>query len=125
MPSLPPLPLKIAIDNYGHTMPLKDGSVAIDGVQSDYVKVAPMVAAYRRMVRDVEFDVCEIASTTYFIARAFGAPFKALPIFLLRRFHRSGDGGSLHTSPCLPFTTFVGSSRGRFCNHKQVAFVSP
>ena len=90
MPSLPPLPLKIAIDNYGHTMPLKDGSVAIDGVQSDYVKVAPMVAAYRRMVRDVEFDVCEIASTTYFIARAFGAPFKALPIFLLRRFHHSG-----------------------------------
>jgi 4,5-dihydroxyphthalate decarboxylase len=38
----------------------------------------------------VEFDACELASTTYFIARAFGAPFKALPIFLLRRFHHGG-----------------------------------
>ena len=42
------------------------------------------------MVRDVEFDVCEIAPTTYIIARAYGAPFVALPIFVVRRFHHSG-----------------------------------
>jgi 4,5-dihydroxyphthalate decarboxylase len=38
----------------------------------------------------VEFDACELASTTYFIARAFGAPFKALPIFTKRSFHHGG-----------------------------------
>jgi 4,5-dihydroxyphthalate decarboxylase len=48
------------------------------------------VAAYRRMVRDLEFDVCELAPTTYLIARAHGAPFIGLPIFLMRRFHHSG-----------------------------------
>jgi 4,5-dihydroxyphthalate decarboxylase len=85
-----PLKLKIAIANYGHTAPLKDGSVPIEGVQPDYVKVEPIIAAFRRMVRDVEFDVCEIASTTYFIARAYGRPFKALPIFLMRNFHHGG-----------------------------------
>src|SRR3972149_5736414 len=90
MPTTTPLPLKIAIANYGHTAPLKDGSVAISGVQPDFVKVDPIIAAFRRMVREVEFDACELASTTYFIARAYGAPFKALPIFLLRRFHHSG-----------------------------------
>ena len=42
------------------------------------------------MVRDVEFDVCEMAPTTYMIARALGAPFIALPIFLMRRFHHGG-----------------------------------
>jgi 4,5-dihydroxyphthalate decarboxylase len=38
----------------------------------------------------VEFDVCELAPTTYVIARAYGAPFVALPIFLWRRFHHGG-----------------------------------
>ncbi len=42
------------------------------------------------MVRDVEFDVCEMAPTTYMIARSLAAPFVALPIFLMRRFHHGG-----------------------------------
>jgi 4,5-dihydroxyphthalate decarboxylase len=42
------------------------------------------------MVRDVEFDVCELAPTTYLIARTLGAPFIALPIFVMRRFHHGG-----------------------------------
>ena len=85
-----PLRMKIAIANYGHTLPLKEARVKIEGVDPDYVKVEPIIAAFRRMVRDVEFDACELASTTYFIARAYGAPFKALPIFLMRRFHHEG-----------------------------------
>ena len=42
------------------------------------------------MVRDLEFDVCEMAPTTYMIARTRGAPYTALPIFLMRRFHHGG-----------------------------------
>ena len=42
------------------------------------------------MVRDLEFDVCELAPTTYLIARARGAPYIALPVFLMRRFHHGG-----------------------------------
>jgi 4,5-dihydroxyphthalate decarboxylase len=42
------------------------------------------------MVRDLEFDVCELAPTTYLIARARGAPYIALPIFVMRRFHHGG-----------------------------------
>ena len=90
MPTHAPPRLKIAIATYGHTAALKDGSVPIPGVAPDFVEVKPIIAAFRRMVRDVEFDVCEMASTTYFIARAYGAPFKALPIFLMRRFHHGG-----------------------------------
>ncbi len=84
------LSLKIAIGSYGHTAALKDGSVLIEGVAAEFVEVVPLVAAYRRMVRELEFDVCELAPTTYLIARAHGAPFVGLPIFLMRRFHHSG-----------------------------------
>src|SRR5215468_6318341 len=82
--------LKIAIATYGHTKAIKDETVAIAGVERAFVEVVPIIGAFRRMVRDVEFDVCEMAPTTYMIARALGAPFIALPIFLMRRFHHGG-----------------------------------
>jgi len=90
MPATTQLPLKIAIATYGHTAALKDGRVPIDRVKADFVEVSPIIAAFRRMVRDVEFDVCEMAPATYMIARSFGAPFKALPVFIMRRFHHGG-----------------------------------
>jgi 4,5-dihydroxyphthalate decarboxylase len=82
--------LKIAIATYGHTKALKSGEVKIRDVDPDFVEVAPIIGAFRRMVRDVEFDVCEMAPTTYMIARALGAPFIALPVFIMRRFHHGG-----------------------------------
>jgi 4,5-dihydroxyphthalate decarboxylase len=82
--------LKIAIGTYGHTRALKWGDVRIDGVDSAFVEVVPIIGAFRRMVRDVEFDICEMAPTTYMIARALGAPYIALPVFLMRRFHHGG-----------------------------------
>jgi 4,5-dihydroxyphthalate decarboxylase len=82
--------LKIAIADYGHTRALKSGEVTIKGVDVEFVQVIPIIAAFRRMVRDLEFDVCEMAPTTYMIARTRGAPYTALPIFLMRRFHHGG-----------------------------------
>ncbi len=93
--------LDIAIASYPHTAALLNGEVPIEGVTPNFIQVVPQIAAYRRMVRQVEFDVCEIAPTTYIIARAYGAPFVALPIFVTRRFHHSGllvrpDAGIRH-----------------------------
>lgn len=85
-----PLRLTISVRSQGHTKPLKDGTVTMDGVIFEFVEVEPQIAAYRRMVRDLEFDVCEMASTTYYVAKAFGAPFTALPIFFERKFHHAG-----------------------------------
>lgn len=82
--------LKIAIAEHPHTSAIRNGSIPIEGVEPEFVTVKPQIGAFRRMVRDVEFDVCEIAPTTYIIARAYGAPFVALPIFVVRRFHHGG-----------------------------------
>jgi 4,5-dihydroxyphthalate decarboxylase len=82
--------LKIAVAEHPHTSAIRNGSIPIEGVEADIVTVQPQIGAFRRMVRDVEFDVCELAPTTYIIARAYGAPFVALPIFVVRRFHHAG-----------------------------------
>lgn len=84
------IPLKIAIAEHPHTSAIRNGSIPIEGVDAEFITVQPQIGAFRRMVRDVEFDVCELAPTTYIIARAYGAPFVALPIFVVRRFHHSG-----------------------------------
>ena len=82
--------LKLAVAEYPHTAAIRNGTIPIEGVDAQIVTVEPQIAAFRRMVRQVEFDVCELAPTTYIIARAHGAPFIALPIFVLRRFHHAG-----------------------------------
>src|SRR6266853_5726658 len=85
-----PLRLNIAVADYGHTRAVKSGAAPIEGIEPNFIEVNPIIGAFRRMVRDVEFDVCEMAPTTYMIARALGAPFIALPVFVMRRFHHGG-----------------------------------
>jgi 4,5-dihydroxyphthalate decarboxylase len=82
--------LNLAVADYPHTQAIVSGRIPIEGVATNFVKIEPQIAAYRRMVRNLEFDVCEIAPTTYIMARALGAPFVALPIFVARGFHHGG-----------------------------------
>lgn len=84
-------PVTISMRTYAHTADVKSGNIPVDGTQLDFVEVVPQVAAFRRMIREVEFEVCELAPTTYFIAKAIGhAPYKAIPVFFERRFHHGG-----------------------------------
>jgi 4,5-dihydroxyphthalate decarboxylase len=82
--------LRTAIDRYGHTAALWTGEVRPRDLDLDLIEVRPIIAAFRRMIRDLEFDVCELAPTTYVIAREAGLPITAIPVFLTRRFHH-GD----------------------------------
>ena len=71
----------------GNNAALKDGTVTPSGVVFDFEEVPVLIQAFRRMVRGLEFDVCELAFTTYLCAKAHGKRFTALPIFLVRGFH--------------------------------------
>jgi ABC-type nitrate/sulfonate/bicarbonate transport system substrate-binding protein len=79
-------PLTTALGNYGLTKPLKEGAIKVR-VPLDYVAVEPITAAMRRMVRGLDFDICEMAFTTYLCAKALGKPITAIPVFLTRNFH--------------------------------------
>ena len=79
--------LKTVTRTQGNNAALKDGTVAPAGFRFDFEEVPVLVHAFRRMVRELEFDVCEMALTTYLCAREHGVRLTALPIFLVRAFH--------------------------------------
>jgi 4,5-dihydroxyphthalate decarboxylase len=81
------LTLTAAVRSHGGALPLFSGAIAMNGLRLDHINVEPQIAAYRRMVRDLAFDVCELAPTTYLCAKAFNKPFTAIPVFLTRDFH--------------------------------------
>ena len=53
----------------------------------DFEEVPVITNAFRRMVRELAFDISEMAMTTYLCARAHGKPFTAIPVFPMRAFH--------------------------------------
>ncbi len=79
--------LRTVTRTQGNNVALKDGTVTPPRVTFDFEEVPVLVHAFRRMVRDLEYDVCEMAITTYLCAKAHGKPFTALPVFLVRGFH--------------------------------------
>jgi ABC-type nitrate/sulfonate/bicarbonate transport system substrate-binding protein len=81
------LKLKTATRTQGNNRALKDGSVKPKTFEFDFEEVDPIIAAFRRMVRGNEFDICEMAITTYICAKAHGKPMTAVPVFLVRAFH--------------------------------------
>jgi 4,5-dihydroxyphthalate decarboxylase len=48
--------LKTTLATYPHTKALKDGTVAAPGVQLEQIESTPIVAAFRRMCRTLEFE---------------------------------------------------------------------
>jgi 4,5-dihydroxyphthalate decarboxylase len=99
----------------GANAALLDGAVPVEGASLAQVEVPVLVDGFRRMVRGLEFDVCELALTTYVVAKAHGAPFTAIPVFLVRGFHHEAivraAGGDL-THPEDLHGRRVGVSRG-------------
>ena len=79
--------LTVALGNYGLTKPLKDGAALPQRFKPRYAEIREIVPAMRRMCRGLEYDICEMAFTTYLCARAAGLPFTAVPVFVTRNFH--------------------------------------
>jgi 4,5-dihydroxyphthalate decarboxylase len=79
--------MKTVIRTQGNNQALKDGNVKPRTFAFEFVEVDPLIAAFRRMVRGLEFDICEMAITTYICAKAHGKRMTAVPIFLVRAFH--------------------------------------
>jgi 4,5-dihydroxyphthalate decarboxylase len=79
--------LRTAFANYPHVRALKDGSVASERIRFDFEDVPVITRAFRRMVRTLDFDLCEIALTTLAQAHASDKPITALPIVVMRGFH--------------------------------------
>ncbi|MBV8166193.1 MAG: ABC transporter substrate-binding protein, partial [Alphaproteobacteria bacterium] len=77
----------IAVGTYGLTEAIKNGDAVSQKFTLKPVEITPITAAMRRMVRGLEFDICEMAVTTYLCAKALGKPVTAIPVFVTRNFH--------------------------------------
>ncbi|GAB3056002.1 ABC transporter substrate-binding protein [Intrasporangium mesophilum] len=71
----------------GANRALLDRTIAPSRCSLDFVDEPVLVRGFRAMVRELAYDVSEMALTTYLTAREHGVPFTALPVFLVRGFH--------------------------------------
>jgi 4,5-dihydroxyphthalate decarboxylase len=81
------LRFKTVIRTQGNNQALKDGSVKPRTFDFEFEEVPVLIDGFRRMVRGLEFDICELALTTYVCAKAYGKRFTAIPVFPVRAFH--------------------------------------
>jgi 4,5-dihydroxyphthalate decarboxylase len=81
--------LRAVTRTQGNVRALKEGLVEVPDYELLFEEVPVLVHAFRRMVRDLEFDICEMALTTYLCGKAAGKPFTAIPVFLVRGFHHA------------------------------------
>ncbi|MFZ0836221.1 MAG: ABC transporter substrate-binding protein [Xanthobacteraceae bacterium] len=79
--------LKTVTRTQGNNQALKNGSVTPRTFAFGFEEVDPLIAAFRRMVRGNEFDICEMAITTYICAKEHRKPMTAIPVFIVRAFH--------------------------------------
>ncbi len=84
---MPDLRLKTVTRTAGATEAIKDGTLTPRTFAFEFEEVPVLPHAFRRMVRELAYDICEMAFTTYLVARAHGKRFTALPIFLVRALH--------------------------------------
>jgi 4,5-dihydroxyphthalate decarboxylase len=78
--------LKTLLGSYPVTQAIRDGRVRSSLVDLEIADVKVPHTAFKRVVRDLEFDVAEIAIVTFLMARSFGKPYKLLPAVMFGRF---------------------------------------
>jgi hypothetical protein len=78
--------LSAAFDDYPHTLPLKRGEIKSDRVALSFSDIRPANRFFKPMVRELKFDVSEMAIATYVQAKACGKPLVLLPATMMGRF---------------------------------------
>lgn len=87
--------LTFACGGYDRVQPLRDGSVSVEGVELNMLRLEPE-ECFWRMMQGAEFDVAEMSLSSYCIAKAKGDDrFVGIPAFLSRSFRHS----SIYLSP--------------------------
>jgi 4,5-dihydroxyphthalate decarboxylase len=77
--------VKTLLGDYPCTAALKKGELRSERVRLDFEDVRPPSAGFKRVVRNLEFDVAELAITTFLMAKAAGKPYRLLPAVVLAR----------------------------------------
>jgi 4,5-dihydroxyphthalate decarboxylase len=80
------LQLTLAVGEYEIVRPLVEGKVEVDGVDLTILTAMDSATRHWRFLRNNEFDIAELSSSSYLAARDNDWPVRAVPVFLHRRF---------------------------------------
>src|SRR3989442_6829120 len=78
--------VRTLLGDYPVTQPLKKAEVNSPSVSLDFADVKTVSTAFKRVVRNLEFDCAELAIVTFLMAKAHGKPLVLLPAVVLARF---------------------------------------
>jgi len=80
------IPLTLACGDYEIVRALKEGAVKPDGIDLTVLTAMDSSTRHWRFLRNNEFDAAECSGSGYLAAFDRGMPFRAIPVFLHRRF---------------------------------------
>ncbi|HZA14639.1 MAG TPA: ABC transporter substrate-binding protein, partial [Myxococcaceae bacterium] len=78
--------IKTLLGDYPVTRALKSGEVRSHDIALEFADIKPVSSGFKRVVRELEFDVSELALATFLIAKAHGKPLTLLPAVVMARF---------------------------------------
>lgn len=92
--------LKTLLGDYPVTAAVKSGAISSDLVTLDYADYPTPHKGFKPAVRDLAFDVCEMAIVTFLMAKADGVKLSLLPAVVMGRFQHpfllcNGERGAL------------------------------
>ena len=88
--------ITLALSHYDRHVPFFDGTLPLpEGLELEVLQVGQSVPLrdgadrHGRMIRQGEFDACELSLSSYVMAKDRGQPFTAIPVFPRRLFSQS------------------------------------
>lgn len=106
--------LKTLLGDYPNTRAFRRGELASPRVAFDFADVPQVANAFKRTVRNLEFDVSELAIVTYLMAKAYDKPYVLVPAVVLGRFQH----------PFLVYNSARGMLRPQDLNGRRVGIRS-
>lgn len=95
-------PVRMLLGDYPITQALKKGEVKSGAVNLEFADVKTVSTAFKRVVRNLEFDCSELAIVTFLMAKAFGKPLSLLPAVVVARFQHPHIVYNMERGPLAP-----------------------
>ncbi len=95
-------PVRMLLGDYPLTQALKKGEVKSGAVNLEFADVKTVSTAFKRVVRNLEFDCSELAIVTFLMAKASGKPLVLLPAVVMARFQHPHIVYNMERGPLSP-----------------------
>jgi len=90
------------LGDYPLTQALKRGEVKSASLGLEFADVKTVSSAFKRVVRNLEFDCSELAIVTFLMAKAYGKPLVLLPAVVMARFQHPHIVYNMERGPLSP-----------------------